>query len=137
MLSYSLPRFVSLYPVVPSSIPAGQLCLLPGQLFLPTHYSIASYVSLLPGRLIKSDIPIEAKFQVSPLSWVGGLKLKLNLNSAQLKLELGLSLATINKVIRCISLIIYSDNLFMLIFLKMIVLTVTINVTVNCSLIYL
>jgi hypothetical protein len=34
-----------------------------------------------------------AKFQVSLLSRVGGLKLELKLNSAHLKLEFGLSLA--------------------------------------------
>ena len=73
-----------------------------GQLCLPTQYSIASYVSLLSGQLIKSDILVyllrlNFKFRYFPGwvgGWLGGVKLKLKLNSAQLKLELGLSLAT-------------------------------------------
>ena len=71
-------------PALPS------LSMLPGQLCLPTHYSIASYASLLPGQLIKSGIPIEAKFQVSLLSrageWVcgrGEIEIKAKLSPAK------------------------------------------------------
>jgi hypothetical protein len=57
-------------------------------------------------ELVSSSMPTEAKFQDSLLSrvvgwwvvggWVGGEKSKLKLNSAQLELELGLSLAKCN-----------------------------------------
>ena len=64
---------------------------------------IASYASLLPGQLSSSCKLTELIFHVSLLSrvggwlvgWLGGVELKLKLNSAQLKLELGLSLAII------------------------------------------
>ena len=51
--------------------------MLPGQLCLPTQYSIASYVSLLSGQLIKSGILVyllrlNFKFRYFP-GWVGGL----------------------------------------------------------------
>ena len=60
--------------------------MLPGQLCLPTHYSIASYPSLIPGQLIKPGIPIEAKLQVTLLSRVvgwGEIEIKAKLSPAK------------------------------------------------------
>ena len=73
-------------------------------------YSLASYANLVPDQLARFGIPAETKYQVSLLfrgglvaqsMWsvvcagyvVGGVKLKIKLNSAQLDLELGLNLA--------------------------------------------